>query len=302
MEIAALRNFLKLAELGNFTRAAAAVGLSQPALSQQIARLEEELGVPVIERQGRPLRLTEAGTLLRERAARIVALADDTVRELGDDGIHGQVIVAAIPTIAPYLLPGLLRDFAGDHPEARVQVNEEVTESLLRRCAQGELDVGVLALPIDDVPPYLQIEPLFDDPMRLVLPAGHPLADRPAVALDAIRDQPLVLLDAAHCLSAQIQGFCRQRSFQPVTTGRTTQLTMVQELVALGHGVSFIPGLAERLDASDRRVYRPLEGESPTRTIAACWNPYRYQSRLARAFLERLRTYRPAAAGEPSGR
>lgn len=301
MEIATLRNFLKLAELGNFTRAATALGVSQPALSQQIARLEEELGRPVIERQGRPLRLTEAGVLLRERAARIVALADDTVRELGDDGIHGKVLVAAIPTIAPYLLPGLLRSFSAAHPQARVEVHEEVTETLLRSLAQGVLDLGVLALPIDEMPPYLQVEPLFDDPMHLVLPAGHPLADSAEVPLDAIRGEPLVLLDEAHCLSTQIRGFCRQRSFQPVTTGRTTQLAMVQELVALGHGVSFIPALAERLDPSERRVYRPLEGEAPRRTIAACWNPYRYQSRLAQAFLERLRAYRPEPGTRDGG-
>ena len=158
MDIVQLRSFLKIAELGSFTRAAEEVGLSQPALSQQMARLEAELGRPVFERLGRSVRLTEAGRLLLPRAERIVSLADDTLRELLDDGRAGQIVVAAIPTIAPFLLPPVLLAYRREHPGAMVQVDEEVTESLLRRCQRGEIDVGVFALPADS-PPGLKVEP-----------------------------------------------------------------------------------------------------------------------------------------------
>jgi LysR family hydrogen peroxide-inducible transcriptional activator len=297
MELVQLRTFLKIAEHGSFSRAAEEIGVSQPALSQQVARLEAELGRPVFDRSGRSVRLTEAGRLLRRRAEQLLALADDTRRELVDDGRAGRVVVAAIPTIAPFLLPPVLRSYRRDHPGATVQVDEEVTEALLRRCQRGELDVGVLALPAD-APPGLAVEPLFEEELVLALPAGHPLAGHDAVPLDAVRGEPFVLLGEGHCLSDQIRSFCQQRAVQPVATGRTGQLATVQELVALGHGVSFVPEMARRVDASPHRVYRSLSGDRPRRTIAACWNPDRYQTRLAMAFLDALRAYRP---GGPAG-
>ncbi len=290
MELGQLRHFLKIAEHGSFTRAAEECGLSQPAMSQQVARLEDELGRPIFDRLGRRVRLTEAGELLRLRAEQILALVDDTARQIQDDGRTGRVVVSAIPTVGPYLLPGVLRAFSKEHPGARVEFHEEVTESLLKRCTQGEIDVGVLALPVEA--PGLQVEPLFEEELFLVLPAGHRLAgptNRP-ILLDDVRAEPFVLLDEAHCLSANIRGFCGRRDFQPVATGRTGQLATVQELVALGHGVSFIPMLARRLDHSEQRVYRAVSPR-PTRTLAACWNPQRFQPGLVGRFLETLRDY-----------
>jgi LysR family hydrogen peroxide-inducible transcriptional activator len=287
MDLVQLRNFLAIAEHRNFTRAAEGCGVSQPALSQQVARLEEELGCPVFERQGRQLKLTEAGELLRRRAEQILALVDDTARQIRDDGETGRVVVAAIPTIAPYLLPRVVRLFRERFPRARVEIDEAVTESLLKRCLGGDADVGLLALPVEV--PHLEVERLFDEELLLALPPGHRLASRESVRIEEIREEPFILLDEAHCLSGHIRSFCGRRKFQPVATGRTSQLATVQELVALGHGISLVPEMARRVDASDQRVYRPIAGKPPMRTIAACWNPYRYQSRLAQAFLELLR-------------
>lgn len=287
MDVAQLRNFLRIVELGSFTKAARTAGLSQPALSQQIARLEAQLGCPVLERLGREVRPTEAGERLRRQAERIVALVDDAILEARDDGETGTVSVAAIPTIAPYFLPGVLGRFRERCPAARIEVNEETTESLVRRCQHGEIDVGVLALPVEAR--HLEVERLYDEELLLVLPCGHSLADRPAVAIQDVQAEPFVLLEEAHCLSEHILAFCRGRRFQPIATGRAHQLATIQELVALGLGVSFIPEMARALDASPRRVYRPIAGKRPTRGIAVCWNPYRYQSRLAGRFLEAVR-------------
>ena len=99
------------------------------------------------------------------------------------------------------------------------------------------------------------------------------------------------MLDEAHCLSDAIVSFCRERSFQPVAVERTSQLATVQELVSLSHGVSMIPKMARVLDQSDRRVYRSLSGKKPTRSIAIVWNPYRFQSRLVKAFRECLQRF-----------
>ena len=292
MEFDQLRNFLKIAERQNFTRAAEDIGLSQPALSRSIARLEEELGQPVFERQTRRVVLTDAGRLLHARAQQVITLVDDTKTEIADDGQTGHVRLAAIPTIAPFFLPEPLRRFACRHPHAVVTVQEGTTETLLARLAQGEIDLAVVALPI--AAKYVEVEALFEEELLLVLPAGHPLDRKRRITLADVDPLPFVLLDEAHCLSETIVSFCRQRSLVPLSVERTSQLATVQELVALGHGVSMIPAMARRLDESKRRVYRSLDGQRPTRKIAMVWNPYRFQSRLVDAFRRELRDASPA--------
>lgn len=289
MDIDQLRYFLAVAERGSFTRAAEELTVSQPALSRSIKRLEDELGQPVFERKTRSVTLTDAGGLLQSRARQALAILDDTKAEISDDGQSGAVRVGAIPTVAPYFLPGLLRAFSTEFPSAHLIVQEETTDRLLKSCTQGEIDFAVLALPAPAK--YLQVEELFEEELLLVLPPGHALVGQKKIVAQDIEPLPFVLLDEAHCLSDNIVSFCRQRAFQPVAVERTSQIAMVQELVSLGHGVSMVPAMARALDHTGRRVYRSLSGERPTRTLAVAWNPYRFQSRLQAAFLERLRGY-----------
>ena len=161
MDIEQLRYFLKVAEHGNFTRAAEQIGISQPALSRSIARLEQELEQPVFERQTRGLKLTEAGVLLQGRAQQIVTLVEDTRAEITDDGVSGRVRVAAIPTIAPYFLPDVLRQFSDKFPAAVVSVQEDTTDHLLKAVSDGAVDVAVLALPLEAR--YLDIVELLEE-------------------------------------------------------------------------------------------------------------------------------------------
>lgn len=286
MEFEQLRYFLKVAEHSNFTKAAADVGISQPALSRSVARLEEELGQPVFERQTRKLALTDAGKLLQARAQRIVTLVDDTKSEITDDGQTGRIRVAAIPTIAPYFLPSVLSKFGSSYPQATIVVHEDTTEQLLKAVTDGIVDVAILALPLNVR--YLEIQQLFEEELMLVMPPQHELTTRKQIKPSDIESLPFVLLGEAHCLSDNIVSFCRQKSFHPVSVERTSQLATVQELVALGHGISMIPQMARQLDKTERRVYRSLAGKKPTRKIAAVWNPYRFQSRLVRAFIGSL--------------
>lgn len=287
MELDQLRYFLQVAQRQNFTRAAEDLGISQPALSRSIQKLEEELGQPVFVRQARSLSLTDAGALLQSRAQQVLTILDDTRAEITDDGQSGRVRVGAIPTIAPYFLPEVLREFSAKFPRATLIVHENTTDALLKRCRQGEIDLAVLALPLPAK--YLEVEALFQEELLLVLPPGHPLVKKREVRLNDVESYPFVLLDEAHCLSDNIRSFCRERSFQPVAVESTAQLAMVQELVSLSHGISMIPEMARRCDQTDRRVYRSFSGRKPTRTIAVAWNPYRFQSRLLKAFRECLR-------------
>src|SRR5262245_56134106 len=174
MEMHQLRYFAKVAELGHFTRAAEACHVSQPSLSQQIQKLERELGRPLFERLGRGVRLTEAGRQFKRRADQILGLVDDAKASVADDPECGRLVVAAIPTVAPYFLPPALTALAAACPRAAVEVFEEPTAAVLQACADGEVDLAVVALPIHDE--TMHLEPLFSEELMAVLPAGHPLA------------------------------------------------------------------------------------------------------------------------------
>ncbi|MCA9113130.1 MAG: LysR family transcriptional regulator, partial [Planctomycetaceae bacterium] len=209
MELDQLRYFLKVAERGNFTRAAEELMISQPALSRSIQRLERELAQPVFERRTRSVLLTDAGTLLQARAQQVLTILEDTKAEITDDGESGRIRVGAIPTIAPYFLPEILRQFSAAHPKATVTVQENTTDKLLKNCTQGELDLAIVALPIPAK--YLEVEELFEEELLLVLPPDHPLADKSRIRVRDVELYPFVLLDEAHCLSDNIVSFCRQR-------------------------------------------------------------------------------------------
>ncbi len=292
MEIEQLRHFMKVAEFGNFTKAAVAIPLSQPALSRSIARLEDELGQPLFERQTRNVALTDAGNLLLGRARQILSLIDDAKAEINDDGQTGQVRVAAIPTIAPYFLPSKLREFHRRFPNAKVIVQEDTTDNLLKKLYDGVVDVAIAALPVDAK--YLKAEILFEEELLLVTANESPLAKKTAIRASDIESLPFVLLGEAHCLTNSVVSYCQQKSFHPVSVERTSQLAMVQELVSLNHGVSLVPEMARALDTSDRRVYRSLQGTKPMRTIVMLTNPYRFQSILQSQFQETIRRSIPS--------
>lgn len=295
MELHQLRYFAAVARLGNFTRAAEACHVSQPTLSQQIAKLEAELGQSLFDRSGRGATLTDAGRAFKDRVDQALAMLDDAKECVTADTGAGRLVVAAIPTVAPYFLPRVLLTFARDHPRARVEVREYTTAECLAHLTAGEIDLAVLALPVRDE--HLDTDPLFTEELLLAVPTGHRLAGKTAVRLKDLAEEPFVLLNEAHCLSGQTVGFCARHALAPLVTAHLQQLGTVLELVRLGHGVSLVPAMAARTDHDPGRVYRPLAGEKPTRTLGIVWSKLRFRSPLFRAFHETLR----AAAAAPGG-
>jgi LysR family hydrogen peroxide-inducible transcriptional activator len=287
IELRALAQFVVLARVKNFTRAALELNLSQPALSRAIGKLEERIGLPLFERKPRALVLTVEGEVLRERARRILDLVDDAFLEVSVASRLGRVRLGAIPTIAPFFLPQLLADYGRDHPRSRVVVQEDTTGELVRRCVEGDLDVAIVALPITEK--LLRTEVLFEEELLLVTPVGHSLQQVKEVTANSLNGFPLVMLNEAHCLSGNIAAFCQRESIQPITVERTSQLAMVQELVSLDHGVSLVPEMARRLDGSARRCYRSFAGVRPMRKVAMMWNPYRFESEAVKVFKTFLR-------------
>lgn len=296
MELQQLRYFVAVAHLGNFTRAAEKCYVAQPSLSQQIIKLERELGGPILDRTGRKVRLTDRGRALYERAVEILAAVDNAKRAMAEDDGTGQVRVGAIPTVAPYLLPTLLKRFLHQFPKAEVTVFENVTRYTIQACLEGELDLGLLALPVSDE--RLVVEPILTEELLLAMQTGHPLSRSRSVRMTDIANERFILLSEAHCLGEQIISFCKQQSCVPAVSCQSAQLLTVQELVALGHGVSLIPRMAVDADKSQRRHYRSLTGERPKRTIAMIWRRDRAQTLLVRQFVETLRSLFASAAIE----
>jgi LysR family hydrogen peroxide-inducible transcriptional activator len=296
MELHQLRYFVAVADLKNFTRAAEKCFVAQPSLSQQIINLEKELGRPLFERLGRKVRLTDAGRSLYEQAASILASVEEAKRRVSEaaDPGRGKVSVGAIPTIAPYLLPPLLRQFARKFPHAGVAVHEDLTEHTVKGCLEGDLDVGVVALPLAN--DLLHVEPLFREELLLAIPPGHQFTKRRRIALEDVAEEPFILLDEIHCLGEQILRFCTQNDCHPLVQCRSAQLLTVQELVALGQGVSLIPAMACDVDRGKRCRYRSLAGSKPTRTLAVIWHKLRYRGPLVLQFIEMVRGYRSTLA------
>jgi LysR family hydrogen peroxide-inducible transcriptional activator len=283
MDLGQLRYFTKIVEHRSFTKAAQDCSVSQPALSQQISKLEKELRQPLFERQGRSIRLTPAGQMLLLQADKILQLADDAKKQITDDGETGQICLSAIPTVAPYLLPIILKSVGSLFPKADFVISEDTTDDLLKRCSNGDVDVGIVALPA--AAKYLTIEPLFEEELLLAMSSENPLNRKPQLVSSDLQDQPFVLLRDTHCLVNSIASFCNSKNFQPLTASRIEQLTTIQLLISLDHGVSFIPKMASAIDLNGKIAYRSMDEDRPHRTIAICYNPYRYQSKLLGKFI-----------------
>jgi DNA-binding transcriptional LysR family regulator len=289
MEINQLRYFVAVAELLSFTKAAARCQVSQPSLSQQIQKLELDLGVQLLDRLGRRVKLTDAGDVFYERAAAALdAISDARVCVQNSlDWQKGAITVGAIHTVAPYLLPDVVRRLTKKFPQAQVTVEEQLTEELVANCLAGELDVGIVALPIAEQ--RVRAESLFTENLVAAVPADSPLASEQRLTLRDVTSQPFVLLDDMHCLGRQTLQLCADRNCAPVVSCRTAQLLTVQELVALGQGVSLVPEMAAQRNRDKRLVYRTLAGPPVEREIGMVWRPRYRPRRLVEAVLELLR-------------
>jgi LysR family hydrogen peroxide-inducible transcriptional activator len=291
MEMHQLRYFVAAAQTSSFSRAAEACFVSQPSLSQQIAKLEAQVGHRLFERLGRRVHLTDAGRQLLDSALAILAAVEDAQRRLHDDGNPAgcRLTVGAIPTIAPYLLPPIVRRFERRHPGVELTVHEDVTRNLIGAVVAGELDLAVAALPIEDE--RLTSEELWTEPLLLAMPAGHPLARKRRITMDDLRDARFLLLTEVHCLGEHVLSFCRAHACQPRIACHSAQIATMQALIQEGLGISLLPEMATRGQPRNGLVYRHLASPGPSRTIAVVWRKHRYHAVAAARFLDVLRAF-----------
>jgi LysR family hydrogen peroxide-inducible transcriptional activator len=291
MEMHQLRYFVAVAQTNSFSRAAEACFVSQPSLSQQIAKLEAQVGHRLLDRLGRRVQLTDAGRQLLDSAMAILATVEDAKRRLQDDAnLAGcRLTLGAIPTIAPYLLPILLKRFERRHAGVELTVHEDVTRNLIGAVISGELDLAVMALPFEDE--RLAFEELWTEPLLLALPRGHWLARKKQVTMDEIREERFLLLTEMHCLGEQVLSYCRAHECQPRIACRSAQIATMQALIEQGLGITLLPEMATRSPTSKSIVYRRLAGHCPSRTVTVIWRKHRYHSIAAARFLDGLREY-----------
>lgn len=289
MELHQLRYLVAVARSGNFSRAAEQCHVAQPSLSQQIQKLEAELGERLFDRLPRRAKLTDSGVAFLPRAERILAEVDDARREVREakELIRGAVTVGVLPTIAPYFLPRVIAAFSQAFPGVEVVVQEDTTERLLKLGGACELDLAVVSLPIGDN--RFSKETLFTEELLLAMPAGHRLATKRKVRLVDLETEKFILMKEGHCLGDQVLTFCGRRDFHPQVSCRSAQIETVQALVQAGLGISLVPKMAVNAGRLAGPVYRSLDDPRPTRAVAVMWPKQRPLSRSGTELLKHLR-------------
>lgn len=273
MNLRDLRYLIALADLRHFGRAAEACHVSQPTLSTQVRKLEEELGVALVERAPRQVMLTPAGRDIVERARRVLAEVEqmrETARRTSDPEA-GSVRLGMFPTLGPYLLPHVVPNIRARFPRLELLLVEEKTEILLNMLRAGRLDAAVLALPLHDE--SLEVEFLFEEPFVLALPIAHPLAGHSRLTLADIADEHLLLLEEGHCLRDQALSVCQLAGAGEKEGFRATSLETLRQMVAAGVGITLLPMLAVQppVPVSESIRLLPFRAPAPTRRLAMAW-------------------------------
>ncbi len=268
-----LRYLVAVADCRHFGRAAERCFVSQPTLSAQLKKLEDYLGVQLIERQPNNVSLTEAGEQIVSRARRILEASEEvvTLARSHRDPLAGRLRLALLPTVGPYLLPRISQALRKSLPRLELQLYEYQTAPMLEKLQGGELDVGILALPVDLE--GLEARELYIEPFTVALPDQHKLAGRESVRVDDLKDETLLLLEDGHCLRDQALEVCSRVGTREKQDFRATSLETLRQMVATGAGVTLLPQMASRGAYGNARgvTIRPFARPAPARHVGAVW-------------------------------
>ena len=291
MELRQLRYLLALADERHFTRAAARLHIAQPALSQQIKRLEDEVGLALVDRTTRHVSLTPAGEVLAGRARRAVAEVDAAAEELSElSGLRtGRVVIGAMRSTGRFDLSALFGAFLEAHPHIDLVVREEPSEVMLQRLHADALDVAFLSVNRLDAGPDIQLHPLLDEPLVLLLAPGHPLAGRRAVDMAELRDERFIVFGEGGSLRRIVLMGAREAGFEPALAIESTESARMRALVARGLGVALLPE-SETDHEGPPVAAVPVRRPRLARDVTLAWRANRRHSPAARAFLALAQT------------
>ncbi|OZB58361.1 MAG: DNA-binding transcriptional regulator OxyR [Lysobacterales bacterium 14-68-21] len=287
MNLRDLQYLVALAEHRHFGRAAEACFVSQPTLSTQIKKLEDELGVPLVERTPRKVLLTEVGSEIAARAREVLNEVDQirAVARRTRDPESGTVRLGIFPTLGPYLLPHAVPMVRAAFPRLELLLVEEKTEVILRLLREGKLDVGILALPLHE--DSLHVEFLFEEPFVLAVPQSHALARRQGqLKLADLSNESLLLLEDGHCLRDQALEVCHLAGAGERNGFRATSLETLRQMVSAEVGITLLPVLAVKPPVAQSGNLRLIEFKAPppSRRLAMVWR----KSSAMDGFLTRL--------------
>ena len=293
MEIHQLRCFAAIVRAGSFTRAAEQLGIAQPSLSQQIQKLEKQIGSPLFERLGRSIRLTAYGEALRQPATDILQQVAEAKSSLDNlqEGVGGKLRVGVIPTIMPYFIAPRIGEFLSSFPRVDLQLVEDTTPRLVEQLQAGDLDLALSALPVRN--PDIVCSELSREPLFLAVAEKHPLARESAIDLQNLRNERLLLLKEGHCLRDDVLMTCARAKAELRSVFETDQLASIFQLVRAGFGVTVIPAMASSHSAGCKLV--PLQSNS-FRRIGYLRAKRHFVSRPMREFTTWLRSLVPQPA------
>lgn len=288
MKLRQLEYFVSLAQTGTFSEAAERVHVSQPALSQQIKKLEEELESDLLERMGKEVKLTEQGKQFLPEAMNVL----DSVRSAsqsvnGQDTIEGALRLGIIPTIAPYFLPTMMESLGVDPNGLDIHIEEQQTEVLINRLKTGSVDHLLLSPPIPTE--GLTVETVGKEPFYLAVSRDDPLSQQSAVSVPEMNNEPMLLLEEGHCLRDQSLEFCQQEDINPQVVFQGSSLQSILNLVATDFGYTFVPEMVVDHQIWDNVTFVPVESPRPTRELILVRRSSTTLTELDNLFMETVR-------------
>lgn len=295
MNIRALQYFIAVAELRHFRKAAERCHVSQPTLSTQLRKLEEQLGNDLIERNSRQVLLTPLGEQVLERA-RVIVNETHAIRQIArdaDDPYSGILSIGVFPTLAPYLLPHVIPNIRKQFPKITIRLFEEKTEQVMAMLMDGTLDAILLAPPIDD--DQVHVEPLFNEPFVFVAPSDHPLSKKASIRVEDLKTEKLLLLEDGHCLREHALAVCQLSGAIERMDFQASSLETLRYMVAAGSGITLMPILATKppVTSIDNVVVLPFVSPAPERTIAMAWRKSSLREELLLGVASVFKTIEP---------
>lgn len=295
MELRQLQYALQIAAEKNFSRAAEKLHIAQPSLSQQLSKLEKELGVLLFQRNTNSVELTHAGAAFMEKAQQILDMVSQLTKEMEDisDMKKGKLIVGSLPITGSHVLPRVLPLFQSRYPGIEVHLIEDTTQVLEHLTAAGQTDISLLTLPVMD--PNLTYDPLVEEEIVLAVPQQHSLAARAdgqgqdPVRIEELREEPFIVLKKGQGFRQIALELCAGHGFEPRIVFESSNIETVQALVAAGMGIAFVPHMIAMGHGNTfKPVYLRL-AERPTRMLVVAYRKGRYMSKAAAAFMDVLR-------------
>lgn len=272
MNLRDLKYIIAVAETHHFGKAAARCFVSQPTLSGQIKKVEDELGVSIFERTNRSVEITPVGQTILEHARQIMEQADviEQVARANQDPLAGPLRIGAIPTLSPYLMPLILSPLRKAHPQMQLVLSEEMTDTLLQRLRNHEIDAALLATPVEEAD--LKAIPLFDEPFWVAFPRQHDFYIKEKITQRDLDQENVLLLAEGHCLANQAMDVChlKERQTGELADLRAASLETLIQLVSAGYGITLVPALAIRSSwgSGSGVVTQPLNVPGASRRIS----------------------------------